>query len=65
MTAYDYDKQQWVGGQEGNTLRAKQLGEFLALLTGPKGSARANYLGINRAKAIQRCKSEIWILTQV
>lgn len=46
-TAFDYDKQQWVRGDDALQLLRKQCRETLDLLQGAKGEEYARFMGRN------------------
>lgn len=58
--AYDYEAQRWVSGPDAVPLLRKQLGEQLALLTGPKARDFAKFTGIvDIAAAIRDLRLEL------
>ena len=50
MNAYDYDKQEWVDGDEARRVRAEQIRDELALLKGARG---AEYLRFSSGRTGQ------------
>lgn len=61
MTAYDYDKQQWVTGIEGATLRRLQLKEELAILRSEGGARYLRFTGrqVSVSEAIAGCEAAL------
>lgn len=61
MTAYDYDRQEWVTGIEGATLRREQLMDELAILKSDGGARYLRYIGrqVSVAEAIAGCEAAL------
>ena len=61
MICFDYHKQEWVEGAEGDKVRVAQLTEELALLKGPKGAEYHAFTRteLSRAGAIAAVEDEI------
>jgi len=59
MNAYDYDRQEWVDGEKGATLRRKQLQDELELLQGVRGADYARFTRVDRSQAIAAIKTQL------
>ena len=57
--AYDYDKQEWVFGHVGQTLRVHQLTTELQILVSPRGSDYARFIGADREEAIANLERQL------
>ena len=64
LTAYDYDRQQWVHGEAARQLRIRQIREELALLRSDGGDLYAWNTNQNRAKALVALSEELVALSR-
>jgi hypothetical protein len=65
ITAFDYDKQQWLDGEPARLLRLKQLRKELETLSGPRGQkffdqTKQNHRGLRTiGESIRACELQI------
>lgn len=60
MTAYDYDKQEWVSGSAAKVMRHKQLLTHYDAMTGPDALNYCRFVGIkDRAAEIAKVQLEL------
>ena len=63
MTAYDYDRQEWVTGAAARDLHLKHLNDTLEILTGEGATTYCQMMNYDREQALASTLKQIEDLT--
>ena len=65
MVAYDYENQQWVGGEPARLLLVSQISDEIRLLRSDEGEAYARMIGADRIEILAAREAFMAIMATV